>query len=602
MTFLTTHQPLYRFARSSQYGGATLLFVLIMLLVVSIIGVAAARSTLMQERMASNTQIRNVVFEAAESALAMGETRVANTPKIWRIFDPDPNSPSKTPRKTGCIDGICAPNTLIAPEWLEATFWNNDKNYKALNDIKLDNGLVVKPKYMIEDLGQTMAVCDSNHIDITQDPDCAYTSAQRFFRVAAFANAQNTQVLLQSMYLDPNPIRTELEAPGEWTGTDNRPLCAGNRYSPSNQTCCPPDKEHPSGDWLTSSGVTACPAYCSNGEKYNPQDQMCCTDQRDGSISVTAKGACPEFCTPGSGSNAQPIPVGTGQKCCREQDGTPLVVAQTENCPVYCGGQKLEQGQSCCGLGTSNPLVYDNTKRCCNNDGLYLVPNGEQCRSFCPTANGREQYDPKTQTCCNAPPGQRGSQIVNGNKCPDYCSNGQQIDPQTQSCCGGVPVAKNAACCGSWSGVGSVYDGSSQSCCGSVVINNPQECCLDAKTEAWIGALPGNCPQYCGRGPNAVLQPPGMNSCCGNTPHNLGDSLCCSGKLYPKSEWGACPATCNGQQYDPSKKTCCSHVNGPNFLRDTGKCPVFCSDTSADNFGEEEPCKGGNRGGGGPSG
>jgi len=599
MTFLTPKPPSLPVFRAHQYGGATLLFVLIMLLVVSIIGVAAARSTLMQERMASNTDIRNVVFEAAESALARGEIRVANTPKIWSVFDPDVPG---APRKTGCIDGICAPNTEITPIWLQASFWDLGKNYKeAEKKVELNNGLEITPKYMIEDLGQTMAICDSNHIDVTKAADCPYTSAQRFFRIAAFAKAHNTQVLLQSMYLDPNPVRTELDPPGEWTGFDDRPKCEGDSYSPSNQTCCPPDKDHTGTKWwLTDPGVTACPAYCSDGQKRNPLEEECCADA-SGSISITAKGTCPQLCGADWGASSKIPYTPPGQKCCREKDDTPRIVAATEKCPEYCGSVEQGPNQGCCGKGMpGGNILHDTTKQCCRNDfdGYYLHPAGEKCPSVSvchTTANGAQKFD-DTQECCTDKKSGITSVVAKGT-CPKYCNNGrgQQYDLITQECCGDVAVPRGTGCC-----AGRVYT-DDQRCCGyTVIINKPEECCEDKKAGIWIGALPGACLEYCGSGSSAVPRPPGMDGCCGNTPFKKDDDLCCGGTLFPKSQWGECPKRCpnpNGEQYDPSKKVCCPDGNNQHtILRDKGNCPVFCRIAGDDNEGKEGPCKGGTGG------
>ena len=53
--------------------GAALVIALIMLLVLTVLGTATARMTLLQERMTGNTQDRRVAFQAAEAALREGE-------------------------------------------------------------------------------------------------------------------------------------------------------------------------------------------------------------------------------------------------------------------------------------------------------------------------------------------------------------------------------------------------------------------------------------------------------------------------------------------------------------------------------------------------
>ena len=54
-------------------AGASLLVVLILLLVMTLLGLAALRGTLLQERMSANLLDRNLNFQAAEAALREGE-------------------------------------------------------------------------------------------------------------------------------------------------------------------------------------------------------------------------------------------------------------------------------------------------------------------------------------------------------------------------------------------------------------------------------------------------------------------------------------------------------------------------------------------------
>ena len=53
--------------------GAAMVIALIMLLVLTVLGTATARMTLLEERMTGNTQDRRVAFQAAEAALRDGE-------------------------------------------------------------------------------------------------------------------------------------------------------------------------------------------------------------------------------------------------------------------------------------------------------------------------------------------------------------------------------------------------------------------------------------------------------------------------------------------------------------------------------------------------
>ncbi len=65
-----------KFLYSSQAGSA-LIVSLIMLLLISLIGVGSMQGTILQERMASNLQDRNIAFQASERALRAGEDWLA---------------------------------------------------------------------------------------------------------------------------------------------------------------------------------------------------------------------------------------------------------------------------------------------------------------------------------------------------------------------------------------------------------------------------------------------------------------------------------------------------------------------------------------------
>lgn len=59
-------------------NGAVLLVALVMLLILTIIGLASMRGTTLQEKMAGNFKDREISFQAAEASLRKGEQRVLN--------------------------------------------------------------------------------------------------------------------------------------------------------------------------------------------------------------------------------------------------------------------------------------------------------------------------------------------------------------------------------------------------------------------------------------------------------------------------------------------------------------------------------------------
>ena len=80
-----------RYPSHKQQQGMSLLVVLILLVVMSILGVAVMRSSSMQERMAANLRDRSLATQAAEAALVAAQNYLnANTK--WRTTVPDDTS------------------------------------------------------------------------------------------------------------------------------------------------------------------------------------------------------------------------------------------------------------------------------------------------------------------------------------------------------------------------------------------------------------------------------------------------------------------------------------------------------------------------------
>ena len=62
--------------------GISLLVVLILLLVMSVLGIAVLRSSAMQERMSANMRDRSIAMQAAEAALRYAQRRLAVAPDV----------------------------------------------------------------------------------------------------------------------------------------------------------------------------------------------------------------------------------------------------------------------------------------------------------------------------------------------------------------------------------------------------------------------------------------------------------------------------------------------------------------------------------------
>lgn len=94
--------------------GVSLLVVLVLLLIMTLLGLAILRGTMMEERMTANMYERGLSFQAAESALREGEAVAGTIPVA-------PNA--------GCnAAGVCAlPDPAQPDRWLDANFsgWVN---------------------------------------------------------------------------------------------------------------------------------------------------------------------------------------------------------------------------------------------------------------------------------------------------------------------------------------------------------------------------------------------------------------------------------------------------------------------------------------------
>lgn len=149
--------------------GATLLIALVMLVVMTLLGLASIRSTSMQERMGANLYDRSLAFQAVESALREAEARITINTAVTNsagLYCP-PNGvppscaapgPSATESATESETPSASTTTYIerwkdpATTWASATTWwgSVDDDMKA----RL-GGTSRQPQYIIEYMGMS---------------------------------------------------------------------------------------------------------------------------------------------------------------------------------------------------------------------------------------------------------------------------------------------------------------------------------------------------------------------------------------------------------------------------------------------------------------
>jgi len=177
--------------------GAVLVVSLLILLVMTVLGVAAMGSTTLQERMANNNRQQQVAFQAAEAALRAAETFLGNT--ISDATALRTNFNSVVP-----VAGLYAeraPMTGVATYPLPAGFDIYDDNDwlaagSAVEVISLTS-VTQRPRYIIEYVGRVGAPPNDYS---GKKPD----TRQFGFRITAIGwgegAAPNARYLLQSSY------------------------------------------------------------------------------------------------------------------------------------------------------------------------------------------------------------------------------------------------------------------------------------------------------------------------------------------------------------------------------------------------------------------
>lgn len=156
--------------------GATLVVVLVLLLVMTLLGLASLRNTVLEERMTANLLDRSIGFQSAESALRDAEILLATAPAF----------PS-----AGCNpQGLCArPDPAATERWLDPAFagWVNGTSVDAT---------LAPPQYFVEALGEgpNWAFCDK---ELPSNPNCL---KPRFRITARSTDNGRASVLLQTTF------------------------------------------------------------------------------------------------------------------------------------------------------------------------------------------------------------------------------------------------------------------------------------------------------------------------------------------------------------------------------------------------------------------
>ncbi|XP_071810511.1 uncharacterized protein [Asterias amurensis] len=303
---------------------------------------------------------------------------------------------------------------------------------------------------------------------------------------------------------------------------------------------------------------------------------------------------------------------GIGQNCCGKQ--------LYDNLSSSCCGQEVlsVSGQrQCC----DGDIPYDVTTQMCCGSKVYTMTDDLN------TCCGGHAMDAAHDTCCSVTNSMGMSLIPRKGK-GQCCGSDLTFDPVIQRCCqsgDGIlseVVSRNSrmACCG-----GQSYDTSHQLCCGETVSNMTSErmeccgtvtydphtdfCCADAVSPIGNGKCcdgqvyhPNRASCCLGILQDGIPEVSGVQGCCGQLSYLQTESICCQGRLHPKTEAMQCcgqdafnsnthlccagtlhskstpsDVCCGERPYDPITQTCC-----PNGRHGEEVFPVGCGQCCRD--------------------
>lgn len=186
-------------------SGAVLIVSLMMLLVMTVIGVAGMQTGALEEKMAGNFRDKDLAIQTAEAALRDGED-IAKTKAAEGSGNNGFPSPATADDDSSCPDGennncddegLCAtPDKDCPARWEDSGFtgWTNAPD--AVNP----DGLSTTPQYFIEYLGATFA-CTKASNACANGPGSTNCNCRRYRITSRIpTSGSRAKVMLQSVY------------------------------------------------------------------------------------------------------------------------------------------------------------------------------------------------------------------------------------------------------------------------------------------------------------------------------------------------------------------------------------------------------------------
>ncbi|MCL7751031.1 pilus assembly protein [Guyparkeria hydrothermalis] len=205
-----TVQPITNIARCNRTNqrGVALVIALVLLIAVTLVGLAGIRGTTLQEKMSSNSFDRETAFQAAEAAMQVAAARLTTE---FATFETAIN----THAELDCTNRLCAINPgddVPAAAWFDVTDGVGDINFSARDS-------AIRPQFVVQDMGScSTGVGGGDFVGTTDQNEAGGGAGSYFndtgqcFRVTARAidpaleidganvNADRAQVVLQATY------------------------------------------------------------------------------------------------------------------------------------------------------------------------------------------------------------------------------------------------------------------------------------------------------------------------------------------------------------------------------------------------------------------
>jgi type IV pilus assembly protein PilX len=176
--------------RRSRQCGAVLVVSLLLLLIMTVIGVAAMSTNSLEERIAGNLGDRDLAFQAAESALRDAENFI-NGVAIITAFD-------------GNNGLLCEDNpTCPEPDYTAVNTWQGTNSREYAGGGTAIPGVSTQPRYVIKFLGRSAGSVAGGGVGaIGGYGKPTFVPQVSYFKVTARGVGQspNSQVVLQTYY------------------------------------------------------------------------------------------------------------------------------------------------------------------------------------------------------------------------------------------------------------------------------------------------------------------------------------------------------------------------------------------------------------------